>query len=91
MAARSKRLTVAASLVVAVIVLGSRPVTLQTRAARRIVSHVPAPTEMVALSPRSTADGHTEASGPSTTSPISTASGWTYAPGSMVGSTSPSA
>jgi iron complex transport system substrate-binding protein len=46
MAARSKRLTVAASLVVAVIVLGSRPVTLQTRA-RRIVSLVPALTEMV--------------------------------------------
>ena len=42
-------------------------------------------------SPRSTALGHTDDSGPMRTSPMTTASGCTYAEGSMVGSRSPSA
>ena len=38
---------------------------------------VRAPMTMPPGSPRSTALGHTDASGPSSTSPITTASGWT--------------
>jgi hypothetical protein len=52
---------------------------------------VRAPTVIGAPSPRSTAPGHTDASGPMRTSPISTASGWTYAVGSTCGWRSPSA
>ena len=52
---------------------------------------VRAPTMIGAPSPRSTAPGHTVDSGPIRTSPISTASGWTKAVGSIWGSRSPSA
>lgn len=49
------------------------------------------PMVMAVPSPRSTAPGHTDASGPSVTLPMSTASGCTSAVGSMSGSVSPSA
>jgi hypothetical protein len=52
---------------------------------------VRAPIVIGLVSPRSTAPGHTDAWAPMVTSPINTASGWTYAVGSTRGSTSPSA
>ena len=52
---------------------------------------VRAPMVMLPLSPRSTADGQTDDSGPITTEPITTASGWTNAVGSISGTWSPSA
>ena len=52
---------------------------------------VRAPITMPPGSPRSTALGHTDDSAPMVTWPITTASGWMYAVGSMVGSTSPRA
>ena len=52
---------------------------------------VRAPTVMVPWSPRSTAVGQTVDSGPMRTSPITTASGWTNAVGSIRGTRSPRA
>jgi hypothetical protein len=46
---------------------------------------VRAPMRISPSSPRSTAPGHTELSGPIVTEPMITASGWTYAVGSMTG------
>ena len=48
------------------------------------------PIPMWPKSPRSTAPGHTVASEPIVTSPITTASGWTKASGWISGSRSPS-
>lgn len=49
---------------------------------------VRAPTTILPKSARSTAPGHTEASPPRTTAPMSTASGWTKASGWISGSRS---
>ena len=52
---------------------------------------VRAPISIQPWSPRSTAHGHTDASGPMRTRPMTTASGWTKAASSMSGSASPRA
>ena len=52
---------------------------------------VRAPIRMLPWSPRSTAVGQTVDSGPISTSPITTASGWTKAVGSILGARSPRA
>ena len=50
-----------------------------------------APTWISPSSPRSTASGQIELSGPIVTAPMITASGWTYAVASIVGTSSPRA